>query len=117
MVDVTAAGLTAVEARMERTSRWSDRTMTRGNMWYSTGAARTVRERERAIAKRVRMGVGNNILVACLRSPSSLTRDMKLPNSDAKRIQGESKDEEGCQSLLRRRSQTQLEKEGEVSET
>lgn len=65
VVDVTAAGFTAVEARMERTSRWSDRTITRGNIWYSTGAASAVRERERAIAKSVRMGVGINILVSC----------------------------------------------------
>lgn len=38
VVSVTAAGFTAVEARIFRTSRCAGRTMTRGNMWYSAGA-------------------------------------------------------------------------------
>lgn len=54
VVEVTAAGLMVVEARIWRTSRWSCRTMTRGNMWYA-GAARVVDERERARRREVRV--------------------------------------------------------------
>jgi hypothetical protein len=64
VVDVTAAGFTAVEARMDRISRWSDRTITRGCIWYSVGAASMVREEE-SMAKSVKVGVGKSILVSC----------------------------------------------------
>lgn len=55
VTDETAAGLMAVEARMDRTSRWSCRTMTRGNIWYSVGAARRGVARDWRESIRVRL--------------------------------------------------------------